>query len=58
MMHEAEAAEVLGIDHTQVAQCALITCGYTKGTDFKPAARPPVETVLHWDRWGGKAPWA
>lgn len=58
MMHEAEAAEVLGIDHTQVAQCALITCGYAKGTDFKPAARPPVETVLHWDRWGGKAPWA
>jgi nitroreductase len=58
MMHEAEAAEVLGIDHTQVAQCALITCGYTKGTDFKPAKRPPIETVLHWDTWGGAAPWA
>jgi hypothetical protein len=24
---------------------------YTKGTDFKPAYRPPVETVMHVDAW-------
>jgi len=24
---------------------------YTKGTQFKPAYRPPVETVMHVDQW-------
>ena len=57
LMHEQEAAEVLGIDYDNYTQCALVTCGYTLGTDFKPANRPPVESVLHWDTWGGDAPW-
>ncbi|MDH3755205.1 MAG: nitroreductase family protein [Acidimicrobiia bacterium] len=56
LMHEEEAAEVLGIPFDAVSQCALITVGYTLGTDFKPAKRPPIETVLHWDSWGGEAP--
>ncbi len=56
LMHEQEAAEVLGVPYDEVTQCALVTIGYTKGTDFKPAKRPPIETVLHWDTWGGKAP--
>lgn len=56
LMFEEQAAEVLGIDYQSYTQCALITCGYSKGTDFKPAKRPPLETVLHWDRWDGKAP--
>jgi nitroreductase len=56
LMHEQEAAEVLGIPFDEVTQCALVTIGYTKGTDFKPAKRPPIETVMHWDSWGGKAP--
>jgi len=25
--------------------------GDTKGGDFKPAARPPVETIVHWNGW-------
>jgi hypothetical protein len=25
---------------------------YTVGTDFKPAARPPVENITYWDAWG------
>ncbi len=58
MMHEQEAADVLGIDYNNYTQCALVTCGYSLGTDFKPAKRPPIETVLHWDSWGGAAPWA
>ena len=49
---------VTDIDFENTTQCALITCGYSKGTDFKPAKRPPIETVLHWDGWGGSAPWA
>ena len=56
LMFEEQAAEVLGIDYQSYTQCALITCGYSKGTDFKPAKRPPLETVLHWDRWEGEAP--
>lgn len=52
LMHEQEAAEVLGIPFDEVTQCALITVGYTKGTDFKPAKRPPMDTVTHWNSWG------
>lgn len=57
LMFEQEAAEILGVDYESYTQCALVTCGYTKGTDFSPASRPPIETVLHWDGWNGKAPW-
>ena len=57
LMFEKQAAEILGIDYESYTQCALITCGYTQGTDFKPAKRPPIETVLHWDSWGGEPPW-
>jgi nitroreductase len=47
----SRAAELLGIpeDYTQVA---LFPVAYTLGTDFKPAKRPPVETIVHWDSWG------
>lgn len=55
LMHEQEAAEVLGIPFDEVTQCALIAVGYSKGTDFKPAKRPPLDTVLHWDSWGAQA---
>lgn len=50
---EAEAAEVLGIPEG-VMQVALLPVAYTKGTDFKPAERPPVERIVHIDRWGNK----
>jgi nitroreductase len=48
---EQEAAEVLGIPYEEVMQAALIPVAYTLGTEFKPAARKPLESVLHWDRW-------
>ncbi len=57
LMFEKEASEILGIDYDNYTQCALVTCGYSKGTDFKPAKRPPIETILHWDGWQGAAPW-
>ncbi|MGI9576808.1 MAG: nitroreductase family protein [Microthrixaceae bacterium] len=57
LFQEQKAAEILGLDYEQTTQCALITCGHTLGTDFKPATRPPIEDVLHWDRKDGKAPW-
>ena len=51
LFFEQEAAEVLGIPYEEVMQAALIPMAYTLGTDFKPAARKPLESVLHRDRW-------
>jgi nitroreductase len=49
--YEREVAEILGIPFDDVAQVALIAVAHTIGTTFKPAARNPLETVLHWQRW-------
>jgi nitroreductase len=51
LMFEQEAADVLGIPFDDVSQIALIPVAYTKGTDFKPAPRDPVESILHVDAW-------
>lgn len=51
LIKEKEAAELLGIPDT-VTQVALLPVAYTKGDDFKPASRPPVETITYWDGWG------
>ena len=51
LRHEREAAELLGIPYEQVMQAALIPVAYTVGADFKPAARKPLDTMVHWDRW-------
>ena len=50
LWHEAEAAALLGIPE-EFMQVGLLPVAYTKGTDFKPAKRPPLDDVLHWDRW-------
>lgn len=51
LAHEREAAAVLGIPYEQVMQVALIPVAYTKGTDFKPAPRDPLASVVHWEGW-------
>jgi nitroreductase len=51
LMFEQQAAEVLAIPYEEVTQVALIAVGYTKGTDFKPARREPIDSVLHWNEW-------
>jgi nitroreductase len=51
LRYERDAAEVLGIDYDKVMQVALLPVAYTIGTDFKPAARRPLDTMVHWDRW-------
>ncbi len=51
LMYEKEIAELLGIPYEQYMQVALIPVAYTKGTQFKPAYRPPVSTVMHFDNW-------
>ena len=45
------AAELLGIDHLRYRQAGLIPVAYSKGTEFKPAARVPTDDVLHWNGW-------
>ncbi len=55
-MFEEQAAEILGIPYAEMVQVALIPIAYTKGTDFKPGNRNPLESSLHWDSWGGSAP--
>ncbi len=51
LRHEREAAEILGIPFDTVMQAALIPVAYTIGTDFRPAARRPLDTLAHWDQW-------
>ncbi|WP_329258638.1 nitroreductase family protein [Streptomyces sp. NBC_01478] len=51
LVHEKEAARVLGIPYDDVMQAAFIPVAYTLGTDFRPARRVPREEVLHWDAW-------
>jgi nitroreductase len=52
LAYEQEAARVLGIPYERITQAGLIPVAYTTGgTQFKPATRKPLETVVHWDRW-------
>jgi nitroreductase len=48
---EREVGELLGIPAT-VTQAALFPVAYTIGTDFRPAVRPPAETITYWNTWG------
>lgn len=54
LMFEKEAADILGIPFEEYTQTALITVGYSIGTEFKLAKRPPVQTVMHVDTWGDR----
>ncbi len=47
LMQEKEVADIIGIPFDDYMQVALIPIAYTKGTNFKPAYRPPVESVMH-----------
>ena len=51
LLKEKEAAELLEIPEN-ITQVALLPVAYTVGDDFKPAERPPVETITYWDTWG------
>jgi nitroreductase len=50
---EGETRALLGIPDN-VTQAGLLPVAYTKGTDFKPAERRPVEEITYLDAW--KAP--
>jgi nitroreductase len=48
---EKQAAEVLGIPFEKYSQGGLFPIAYTKGTDFRPAKRLPLDQIVHWDGW-------
>jgi nitroreductase len=50
LMWEQEVAAILGVPEN-VMQVALLPVAYTKGTDFKPVYRQPVEEIVHWNNW-------
>jgi nitroreductase len=52
LLFEAESRALLELPE-DVTQVALLPVGYTKGLDFKPARRPPPESITHWNEWGG-----
>lgn len=51
LLREQEAAELLGIP-ADVTQAALLPVAYTIGERFRPAARPPPESITFFDQWG------
>ncbi|MEY2996308.1 MAG: hypothetical protein RLZZ39_1133 [Actinomycetota bacterium] len=51
LMMEQQVADVLGIPFDSVQQVCLSPLAFTKGTDFKPARRPPADSIIHWDAW-------
>ena len=50
LAHQDEAQALLGIPDG-LMQVGLLPVAYTIGTDFKPAKRPPLDTVVHWNQW-------
>lgn len=48
---EREVGDIVGIPSTAM-QAALFPVAYTIGTDFRPASRPPPETITFWNTWG------
>jgi nitroreductase len=51
LLHEKEISELLGIPYESVTQVALIPLAYTIGTEFRLAARKPVEEVFRINSW-------
>jgi nitroreductase len=49
--HEQDVAALLGIP-PGVTQIALLPVAYTTTTEFRPAARPPVDDITYYEGWG------
>ena len=53
LMFEDEAAAVIGVPHDEVRQFALSPVAYTQGTDFRPAVREDLDSVVSWNTYSG-----
>ncbi|MDL4775255.1 MULTISPECIES: nitroreductase family protein [Thermomonosporaceae] len=47
---ERRYTEILQLPDT-MTPVALLPVAYTIGDEFKPAERPPIETITRWNRW-------
>ncbi|WP_327152021.1 nitroreductase family protein [Nocardia sp. NBC_01329] len=47
---ERQYADILQLPRT-MTPIALIPVAYTIGDQFKPAERPPIETITRWNHW-------
>jgi hypothetical protein len=47
----ATNGQVIATSLATALQAALIPVASSVGTDFKPAIRAPLNTMVHWDRW-------
>jgi len=50
LFYDDQVRKLFGIPD-DVTQVALLPVAYTTGGDFKPAQRPPVEDIVHWNKW-------
>jgi nitroreductase len=51
LQREREVADLLGIPYEQVRQAALIPVAYAHESAFRPASRPAIEEIEHWEHW-------
>lgn len=51
LIHEREAAALLGIPFEEVMQTAMIPVAHTIGEEFRPGARKPLASIVHWETW-------
>ena len=51
LRYEREVADLLGIPFEEVTQVALVPVAHTRGTDFQPAPRDPLDEVVGWNGW-------
>ncbi len=54
LLFEEEAARILGVPYAEVNQAALIPVAYSRGTQFSPAQRAALDTMVHWEAWENK----
>ena len=50
LRYEREISDLLGLPD-DLRQAVLIPTAYSIGTTFKPAARKPLDDILHFDAW-------
>ncbi|MCH2172488.1 nitroreductase family protein [Myxococcota bacterium] len=51
LLREREMAELLGIPYERHVQAGLFPIAYTMGSEFRRAARRPVDEVISYNQW-------
>jgi nitroreductase len=51
LAYEREVADLLGIPFETTNQASLLPVAYARGTNFRPAPRTPLESIVHFERW-------